>query len=125
MGRFLLVLVIAAAALASPTVRAGLMPYVQPALDPVYEWSTRSKVSEITRMLNTEKASGRNVPEPRAFTEFLEKRYPGGGSLDPWGTPYYLKTERRGATWVGSAGRDATAGTADDIREPLPASATL
>lgn len=124
MGRFLIVLVIAAAALASPSVRAGLMPYAQPALDPVYEWSTRSKVSEITRMLNTEKASGRSVPEPRAFAEFLEKRYPGGGSLDPWGTPYYMKTERRGGTFVGSAGRDAVAGTGDDIREPLPATAS-
>jgi hypothetical protein len=124
MGRVLLVLVIAAAALASPSVRAGVVPYVQPALDPVYEWSTHSKVSEIARMLATERASGRSVPEPRAFTGFLDKRYPGGGSVDPWGTPYYLKTERRGGTWVGSAGRDATPGTPDDIREPLAASAS-
>ena len=121
MGRVLFVLVIAAAALASPAIRARAQPLVQPALDPVYEWSTRSKVSEIVRMLKTEKAAGRSFPEPRAFTGFLEKRYPGGGSLDPWGTPYYLKTERRGGTWVGSAGRDATPGTADDIRQPLTA----
>jgi hypothetical protein len=122
MGRVLLVLLLAAAALASPAVRAEVQPVVQPALDPVYEWSTRSKVSEIARMLATEKAAGRSVPEPRAFTGFMEKRYP-GGSLDPWGTPYYLKTERRGGTWVGSAGRDGTPGTPDDIREPLTAPA--
>ena len=123
MGRVLFVLVIAAAALASPAVRARVQPVVQPALDPVYEWSTRSKVSEIARMLATEKAAGRRVPEPRDFTDFLERRYPGGGALDPWGSPYYLKTERRGATWVGSAGRDAARGTPDDIRETLASTA--
>lgn len=119
MGRVLLVILVAAAALASPTVRAKLRPHVQPALDPVYEWSTRSKVSEIVRVLNTEKASGRGIPEADAFVGFLNQRYPGGGSLDPWGAPYYLKNERRTGLVVGSAGRDGTPGNADDIRMPL------
>jgi hypothetical protein len=119
MGRLLLVILVAAAALASPDVRAWLQPHVQPALDPVYEWSTRSRVSEIARVLNTEKASGRAVPDAKAIQGFLETRFPGGGSLDPWGTPYYLRTERRRGQFVGSAGRDLVPGTADDIRKPL------
>ena len=120
MGRVLLVILVAAAALASPTVRAKLKPHVQPALDPVYEWSTRSRVSEIVRALKTERARGRAVSDGDAFAGFLEQRFPGGGAVDPWGTPYYLKNERRTGLVVGSAGRDSLPGTADDIRFPVP-----
>jgi len=119
MGRFLLVLVVAAAALASPAVRARIQPYVQPALDPVYEWSARSKLKEVARMIGTERASGRGVPAPREFTRFMERRYRGAdGTLDPWGSPYYLEAGR-GGTVIGSPGRDRTRGTADDIVEPI------
>lgn len=120
MGRVLLVLLIAAAALASPDVRGRLKPHVQPALDPVYEWSARSKVREIVRMIQTERAAGRAAPTPKTFTDFLEKQYPGAGALDPWGSPFYLR-KGRAETVVGSPGKDGARGTADDILEPLPA----
>ncbi|HEV2146670.1 MAG TPA: hypothetical protein VGR37_04570 [Longimicrobiaceae bacterium] len=120
MGRILLVFVIAAAALASPDVRAWLKPHVQPGLDPVYEWSARSRVSEVARMIQTEKAAGRSIPNPKTFGDFLERRFRGAdGAMDPWGAPYYLKKERD-RTVIGSAGRDGIPGTADDIREMLP-----
>lgn len=119
MGRVLLVLLLAAAALASPDVRGRVKPYVQPALDPVYEWSTRSRVKEIARMIQTDRAAGRSTPTPKNFPQFLERRYPGeGGVTDPWGTPYYLLKQRAG-TSVGSAGADGVRGTADDIVAPL------
>lgn len=121
MGRVLLVLVLAAAALASPVVRARVQPYAQPALDPVYEWSTKSRLQEIARMIQTDRAAGRPTPTPKEFPEFMERRYPGeGGAEDPWGVPYYLKKERAGLA-VGSAGRDGVRGTADDLLEPLAA----
>lgn len=123
MGRVLLVLVLAAAALASPAVRGRLQPHVQPALDPVYEWSTRSRVNEIARMIQTDRAAGRSTPTPKTFPEFLERRYPGdGGATDPWGAPYYLVKARAG-TSVGSAGADGVRGTPDDILAPLAGSA--
>ncbi|HEU0079683.1 MAG TPA: hypothetical protein VFQ76_18640 [Longimicrobiaceae bacterium] len=121
MGRVLLVLVIAAAALASPVVRAKVQPYAQPALDPVYEWSTNSRLHEIARMIETDRAAGRAIPTPKTFPEFMARRYPGeGGAEDPWGVPYYLKKERAGLA-VGSSGRDGVRGTADDLLEPLGA----
>ena len=118
MGRVLLVLLLAAAALASPAVRARLAPYAKPALDPVYEWSARSKVREIARMVQSERSVGRAVPSPKTFPEFVARRYPGEGGTDPWGVPFYLKQQRAGML-VGSAGRDGVRGTADDIVESL------
>lgn len=125
MGRVLLVLLLAAAALASPAVRGRVKPYVQPALDPVYEWSTRSRVKEIARMIQTDRAAGRSTPTPKNFAEFLRRRYPGdGGATDPWGVPYYLVKGRTGTTAVGSAGADGVRGTADDILAPLAGAAS-
>jgi hypothetical protein len=119
MGRIVLVLVLAAAALASPDVRSALKPHVQPALDPVYEWSARSRVNEVARMIQTEKAAGRSIPTPKTFEDFMGRRFRGtDGATDPWGVPYYLKKQRDGLV-VGSAGPDGVPDTDDDIREPL------
>ncbi|HEX2095610.1 MAG TPA: hypothetical protein VHG28_24650 [Longimicrobiaceae bacterium] len=119
MGRFLLVVLIAALALANPTVRSYLQPYLKFVFDPVYEWSARSRVQEIARIIEAERTAGRPLPTPRTFGGFLEERFPGGnGALDPWGVPYYLRRER-GSLVVGSAGRDRKPGTEDDILAPV------
>lgn len=121
MGRVLWGLIVAAVLLATPGVRQWLEPYAQPLLDPVYEWSTRSRVEEISRLLQARTAGGHVLPTPRAFSDFLRAEYRrDADAVDAWGTPYYLRAERL-QTVVGSAGRDREPGTADDILTPVPA----
>ena len=106
-------------ALANPSARAWLRPHLAPALDPAYEWSVRSRVSEIARMIEADRAAGRFLPPPGEIDAYVERQYRQGGSgLDPWGSPYRLVRERAGARVV-SAGRDAIPDTEDDIRSPL------
>lgn len=118
MGRIFWGIVVALVLLATPGVRQWLAPYVQPALDPVYEWTARSRVQEISRFLQTRAATGKQLPAPKGFAGFLDDQSGKDASLDPWGSPYYLKRERT-ALSVGSAGRDRQPGTADDILAPV------
>lgn len=120
MGRVFWGLIVAAVLLATPGVRQWLAPYAQPLLDPVHEWSTRSRVEEISRLLQARVAGGHPLPTPRTFSDFLLAEYRrDDDAVDAWGTPYYLRVERL-RTVVGSAGRDRTPGTADDILTPVP-----
>lgn len=119
MGRPVLWLVLIGALLATPRVRAELVPHVQPALDPAYEWSARSRVREAARFLQTRTAAGGTLPKPREIGAVLEAKYKrDDASLDPWGTPYYLVRQGKEMV-IGSAGRDRRAGTEDDIRVPV------
>ncbi len=123
MGRFLLLILVAVLALASPVVRSRLQPYLRPALDPVYEWSARSKVRELARLIESDRTAGKPSPKPREFSAFIRRHYGDeGAGVDPWGVPFYLK-RNRGTLVVASAGRDGTRGTADDIRETAVAPA--
>lgn len=124
MGRLLLILVVVLLAVAiNPTLRGRAQPYVQPALNPVYEWSARSRVKEIARMLEADRTGGRDLPAAAEIPDYLRRRFStADGHLDPWGTAYYLRPGRREAT-VGSAGRDRTPGTADDLTATLAAEA--
>jgi hypothetical protein len=119
MGRlFLLLLLLAVAAVINPTLRAQLRPHVQFALDPVYEWSVHSRLAEIRRAVDAERAAGRATPTAREFRGFLRQHYPDSGELDPWGNPFYLRQTRR-ETVIGSGGRDGRAFTPDDLTLPL------
>lgn len=120
MGRVLLALVIGVALLATPQVRAWLAPRAQPLFDPVYEWSANSEVKEIARRIEIRRSTGKPLPTTRTWARFLETEISGDDpTLDPWGTPYYLRRER-GALVVGSAGRDRRAGTEDDVTVSVP-----
>lgn len=116
MGRLLLILLLVAGAVAiNPTLRTHAQPYVQPALDPVYEWSTRSRLGEINRLLEADRAMGRSLPTSDEFSDYLRQQFlTGDGHLDSWGTPFYLRDGRRETT-IGSAGRDGEPRTADDL----------
>jgi hypothetical protein len=120
MRRLLLVLV-ALAAVASPSVRARVRPHVQWLLDPIYEWSTGPKVNDIAREIQTAGSTGQAVPSSdRELGTFLRGRYHQEEAvLDPWGTPYFLTREMAGVR-ITSAGRDGVPRTADDIAsEPI------
>lgn len=94
--------------------RETVQPHVQFAFDPVYEWSTRNKVKELTGDLRQQVILGRTLPRPAEYAAFVEGSRGDGSSNDPWGTPYYLLLERR-TFQVGSAGPDRQPGTPDDI----------
>lgn len=123
MGRWLLLLLgIAFAVAINPVLRERAEPYLQPALDPLYEWSARSRLGDISGALQAERALNHALPDARGFGGFLRAHFRGEqGALDPWGVPYYLR-EHRGRVTVGSAGRDRRPFTGDDLAVRLPAS---
>jgi hypothetical protein len=118
---WLLVAAVAVVALVPP-VRERVWPKLQPALNPVYEWSAENRVNELRGVVKRADAIGRNVPTGDAFAQFVDSEdMQENASIDPWGTPYYIAVS--GVTFqVGSAGKDRTPGTEDDILsrpEPL------
>jgi hypothetical protein len=130
--RLLLLLLVAVGVAVNPTLRSRLEPHVTPRvrpylqrlLDPVHEWSARSRVEEVARRLQTRAAHGSGLPSGAAFSDFMRSEYRGpDAALDPWGVPLYLHRDALGYR-VGSAGRDRVPFTADDVvSAPLPGSA--
>lgn len=105
-----------------PPVRERVWPKLQPALNPVYEWSAKSRVNEIRGLVKRADAVGRTIPTGDAFAQFVNTEdMQENAAVDPWGDPYYIVIS--GVNFqVGSAGKDRTAGTEDDILsnpEPL------
>lgn len=116
---FLLLLAALLVVAISPPLRTRAEPHVRFALNPIYEWSTRNRVSELYKELESEKSLGRSLPTARNFIRFMEERDPGGGGImDPWGNPYYLDVTRK-TYRVGSNGQDGVQGTPDDIVSEL------
>jgi hypothetical protein len=105
-----------------PPVREKAQPYLQPVLDPVYEWNARTRVNDIRDLVKRAEATGRPVPTGDAFPPFVDTEdMQEDASVDPWGTPYYILLSQASFV-VGSAGKDREAGTSDDILcapEPL------
>jgi hypothetical protein len=112
---FGLLLLLIITVLLVPPIRQRARPYMQPALDPVYEWSAKNRVKTLVELMREEEMLGRHVPTAREFSAFVENRdSQRDASLDPWGNPYYLRMLRKGY-YVGSSGRDQIPGTPDDI----------
>jgi hypothetical protein len=106
------------AGVANPTARAWLRPHLDPILDPISEWSVRSRVSEIARKIGAEQAAGRIVPTVGIIDEFVSRHYHQKDShLDPWGTPFHVVRTAEGLR-VASAGRDEQIHTPDDVLSP-------
>ena len=103
---------------ANPEFRKRAQPYASFALDPAYEWLTRSRVGEIARALNAEISRGRDLPSTSKLPEFLGRHFGGGDSaVDAWGTNYFYARD----SWtlrVASAGPDRAPHTEDDILSP-------
>lgn len=115
----LLLLCVTAYAVVNPSAREWVRPHLAPVIDPVFEWSVQSRVSEIARKIEADQAAGRFPPDPGEIDLYVERHYRyGGAGIDPWGSPYRLVKERAGLRVV-SAGRDAIPDTDDDIRSSL------
>ncbi|HEX6745845.1 MAG TPA: type II secretion system protein GspG [Longimicrobium sp.] len=112
---FLLLLLCVAAVVLVPSLRERVWPKVQPALNPLYEWSAKTRVNEIRDLVKRADAIGHPVPAGAGFAAFVDREdMQQNASEDPWGMPYYIVFS--GTSFqVGSAGKDRQAGTADDI----------
>jgi hypothetical protein len=112
---FLVLLVAVAAVVMVPALRAKAWPKVQPALNPLYEWSAKNRVNEIRDLVKRADAQGHTIPAGDAFARFVDNEdMQQNASQDPWGNAYYIVFS--GSTFqVGSAGKDREPGTADDI----------
>src|SRR5262249_43284396 len=85
----------------------AVWPKVQPALNPLYEWSAKTRVNEIRDLVKRADAIGHPVPETGPeFAAFVDREdMQQNASEDPWGVPYYIVFN--GASFqVGSAGKD-------------------
>lgn len=112
---FSALLLVVGAVVLVPALRARAIPHVQPVIDPFYEWSARNRVKEIVGLLHQEATLGRPIPASRDLPVFLERHdYKKDAGNDPWGTPFYIRSTRTSYT-VGSAGRDRSVNTTDDI----------
>ena len=110
---WILLFVVAAVVLVKP-LRERATPYMEPALNPVYEWNTRNRVHDLQRLTAREISTTGVLPKPRDFHAFISTLEGGKSAVDSWGQPYYLTVSRR-TYQVGSSGRDRVRGTADDI----------
>lgn len=110
---WILVFLLAAVILVRP-LRERVVPQMEFALNPIYEWEAKNRVNSIYRVLERARAEGAALPRPRDFQAFLTEREGADAALDPWGQPFFLVRERR-AFRVSSAGPDRRPNTADDI----------
>ena len=117
MGRIILILAIFVTA-TDADLRQRAKPYVQWALDPVYEQSLRWRQAELADVLERDAAIGAPLPTTSTLAAYLAARgYSEGSELDPWGAPLFVQREG-GTLRLASAGRDGTPLTADDVRSP-------
>src|SRR3982751_618986 len=87
---WLLVAAVAVVALVPP-VRERVWPKLQPAFNPVYEWSAKNRVDEIRGVVKRADALGRPVPTGDAFVQFVNSEdMQENASIDPWGSPFYI-----------------------------------
>lgn len=80
----------------------------------IFRWSVQRELRAIVVELDRHLFSGGALPPEDRFSQFL-RRERLGGSIDPWGGPYFLQV-MRDSIFVGSEGPDTTRGTADDLR---------
>lgn len=129
MKRLVLLLLLAGALTWSiPELRGWAAPVVRPVADvavdgaeaavdlfanSIFRWSVQRELRGIASELDAYMSAGEPLPSPARFPRFL-RRNRLGGSIDPWGMPYFLRITRD-SIHVGSTGPDTTRGTADDV----------
>lgn len=115
---------------AVPAFRAQVSGAALPALDrmgprgesvatPLRVGIAKARVSGIVRMVASDYADRRGLPDERDFQRWLRARTSAERSIDPWGNPYWMERTREGLR-VGSSGPDGRRGTGDDVTHSLP-----
>ncbi|HEY8468715.1 MAG TPA: hypothetical protein VIL18_03685 [Longimicrobiales bacterium] len=127
---FLVLVVLGAAMMTVPALRAWARPHLEPAfgdvmnwwsahlrplVDPALRWSATNELRSVLRSLRETWQMGQPLPNPSEFPAYVRQRHLSGrGGNDPWGTPYYLVV-KEDSLIAGSAGPDRERGTADDV----------
>src|SRR4051812_20733002 len=112
---FWLIVIAIAVVVLVPPVREKVWPKLSPAFNPLYEWSARNRVDEISMEVKRADATGRTVPGGDKFPAFIDSdAMQQDASIDPWGNPYYIVFGNN-SFQIGSNGKDGQPGTEDDI----------
>ena len=117
MGKLILLIILGlAAGMYFPDTRAVLLEKGEPMLRPVFVWSAEREIEEIIRGLQQMENVARRLPERREWVTWIEARYAGDASHDPWGNVYQLEVQEDSFAVI-SYGPDWEMKTGDDIRD--------
>ena len=112
----LLVIVGFGVAMYFPDSRATILEKSEPVLRPVLIWSAQREIEEIIRGVQQMENVERRLPARREWVTWVEARYAGDASRDPWGNLYGLEVQDDSFAVI-SNGPDRELKTADDIRD--------
>jgi hypothetical protein len=83
---------------------------------PARNFKAKGQATFYLRIMRDDATEGRELPNPRTFSQWAQRRLPRESEPDPWGNPYWLSQQGRTFT-VGSNGADGQRGTDDDVTD--------
>jgi hypothetical protein len=117
MGKlFLIAIVGLGAALYFPDTRASVLSKGEPVLRPMFIWNAEREIEEIITGLQQMENVERRLPEKGQWVKWVDDRYAGDASRDPWGNIYAYEVKDDSFA-VASNGPDREIKTEDDIRD--------
>jgi hypothetical protein len=95
-----------------------LGPVGEKMANPVRGFRAKNELAFFLRILHDDHTEGRQLPDERAFLQWVRRRMPEESGIDPWGNSYWLR--RSGRTYTaGSNGPDGARDTGDDLTQAL------
>ena len=121
MGRLILLIILGiSAAYYFPDSRQMLLDAAEPVMVPIIRWNTREEMSQVGRDVVAYEQTTGQVPDRRAWFEWLDWRYSMEDSKqDAWGTTYELRVWADSVGII-SYGPDRTRSTEDDFVVTTP-----
>lgn len=117
MGRLILLMILGlVVAMYFPDSRAMILEKGAPVLTPVFRWSAQAEMEEIARGVQENESVYRALPDRRGWVRWIEERYAGDASRDPWGNLYQFEVKEDSFAIL-SWGPDRVQKTGDDLRE--------
>ena len=117
MGKLFLIAIVGfGAALYFPDTRASLIQKGEPVLRPMLTWNAEREMEEIISGLQEMENVERKLPAKRDWVKWLDDRYAGDASRDPWGSTYVFEVKDDSFA-VTSNGPDREMKTEDDLRD--------
>lgn len=99
-----------------PEARRAVLEKSEPVLRRIFVRSAENEMEEIVRGLRQMESVEGRLPAPREWAAWLDARYAGGRSRDPWDNFYGFEVTDDSFAVV-SHGPDGELGTGDDIRD--------